>query len=153
MITGNIGQLSQSRAELPLAIFNVLSVIRDLDFSLHQDGQKELDGVIFKTFTAQTDLPENRTPETHKDFIDVQFVISGDELVEFGCLGDTLPNVAKPYDDNYFYQRSSIVLNEIQLRQGDFVIFFPWDIHAPLCHKSVSRQVRKIVAKVPVTAL
>ena len=153
MITGNIEQLSQSQAELPSAVYKVLSAIKDLDFSVHQDGQKVVNGVIFKTFTAKTDLPEKRTPETHKDFIDVQFVISGNEVAEFGCLGDTKPDVESPEDDNYFYNRPTLELNEIKLANGDFAIFFPWDIHSPLCHKSTSSKVRKIVAKVPVSSL
>ncbi|HAT1622625.1 TPA: DUF386 family protein [Raoultella planticola] len=153
MITGNIKQLSQSRAELPLAIYEVLSAIKDLNFSVHQDGEKEVNGVVFKTFTASTDLPEKRTPETHKCFIDVQFVISGNEVAEFGCLGDTRPAVAKPEDDNYFYDRTALELNEVKLTDGDFIIFFPWDIHSPLCHKKLNSSVRKIVAKVPVASL
>lgn len=153
MIAGNIQQLGKSQAELPFALYEVLRAIKDLNFSVHQDGQKEVNGVIYKTFTANTDLPEKRTPETHKDFIDVQFVISGNELVEFGCLGDTKPHVEKSKDDNYFYDRSGLELNEMKLTDGDFVIFFPWDIHSPLCHKSVSSKVRKIVAKVSVNSL
>ncbi|HAL7304163.1 YhcH/YjgK/YiaL family protein [Escherichia coli] len=153
MIAGNIQQLDKARAELPFALYEVLRTINDLDFSIHKDGQKEVHGVIYKTFTANTDLPEKRTPETHKDFIDVQFIISGNELAEFCCLGDTKPHVEKPEDDNYFYDRSSLVLNEIKLTDGDFIIFFPWDIHSPMCHKSDSSKVRKIVAKVPVSSL
>lgn len=153
MITGNISQLDKSRVELPPVIFQVLSVIEGLDFTTHPDGQKEFNGMLFKTFTASTDLPENRTPETHKNFIDVQFVISGDEEVEFSHLGAAQPEVEKPDDDNYFYHRPSLSLNEMRLRDGDFVVFFPWDIHSPLCHKTDKNNVRKIVAKVPLTSL
>lgn len=153
MITGNIQQLTKSRAELPPAICQVLNVIEALDFSVHPDGQKEFNGVLFKTFTASTDLPENRTPETHRDFIDVQFVISGDEEIEFCSLGDMLPSVEKSDDDNYFYHRSSLALNVIRLHDGDFVVFFPWDIHSPLCHKTDKKKVRKIVVKVPIISL
>lgn len=153
MITGNLEQVVKSCNEFPPAIYKVLSVIAELDFTAHPDGQKEFNGVLFKTFTASTDLPENRTPETHRDFIDVQFVISGDEEVEFCSLGDIRPAVEKPDDDNYFYHRSSLKLNAMSLRDGDFVVFFPWDIHSPLCHKTDKNIVRKIVAKVPVTSL
>lgn len=153
MITGNIEQIKKSQTELPAAIYEVLSAIKALDFSVHPDGQKDVNGVVFKTFTASTDFPENRTPETHKDFIDVQFVISGNEWAEFGCLAETKARVEKPEDDNYFYDRQPLKLNDIQLTDGDFVIFFPWDIHSPLCCKDSSSKVRKIVAKVPVSSL
>ncbi|TLV11508.1 DUF386 family protein [Klebsiella indica] len=153
MITGNIEQINKSQVELPCVIYEVLSAIKALDFSVHLNGQNEINGVIFKTFTVDTDLPENRTPETHKNFIDVQFVISGDEWIEFGCLGDTKPCVEKPEDDNYFYDRATLKLNDVKLTDGDFIIFFPWDIHSPLCHKNSSSKVRKIVAKVPISAL
>lgn len=153
MITGNIQQLSQAAKELPAKVYTVLEKIAGFDWQQHQDGQLEIDGVVYKTFTAETAAAENRRPETHKQFIDVHFVITGKEWAEFGGRGDRLPLEADPQQDNYFYQRESLVLNDMVLGAGDYVIFFPWDIHSPLCHKNETLHVRKLVAKVPLDAL
>ncbi|ROS11140.1 biofilm protein TabA [Raoultella sp. BIGb0399] len=153
MISGHISQLVVAQKEFPPIIFSTLKIIKALDFSQHPDGQFEKNGVLFKTFTAPTVLPHERKPETHKEFIDIQFVITGKERVEFCSTGNIKPSESHPEQDNYFYTRSSVSLDGIDMNNGDFVVFFPWDIHAPLCHDTECQQIRKIVAKVPLSAL
>lgn len=153
MISGNIALLVVAKKELPPIIFSALKIIKALNFSQHPDGQFEEAGVLFKTFTAPTVLPHERKPETHKEFIDIQFVISGKECVEFCAMDNITPTESFPEQDNYFYTRSMLSMNRIEINHGDFVVFFPWDIHAPLCHDTECQQIRKIVAKVPLSAL
>lgn len=153
MISGNITQLEHSLAELPPIIGSVLKTIATFDFQRLQDGQREIDGVIYKTFTATTALAINRRPETHRDYIDVQYVISGNEWVQFTARKAVLPCESVEDQDNYFYSREGLTLHDMSLSDGDYAIFFPWDIHAPLCHRQTPQQVRKIVAKVPLVAL
>ncbi|HDG1686435.1 TPA: YhcH/YjgK/YiaL family protein [Kluyvera cryocrescens] len=153
MISGNIQQLPQAVKELPAEIYTVLENIANFDWRQHQDGQLEIDGIVYKTFTADTVTAENRRPETHKKFIDVQYVITGNEWIEFAGRGGSVPQEVNPLQDNYFYQRESLSLNDMLLRAGDYVIFFPWDIHAPLCHKQDPQRVRKMVVKVPFETL
>lgn len=153
MISGNISQLVVAKKELPPIVFSALERIKALDFSQHADGQFEQNGVLFKTFTASTVLSQVRKPETHKEFIDIQFVISGKERIEFCTMDNIKPCESLPEQDNYFYERTALSLNSIEMNRGDFVVFFPWDIHAPLCHEFECQQIRKIVAKVPLSAL
>lgn len=153
MISGSIAQLEHSLAELPPLVGSVLKTIATFDFQRLQDGQREIDGVIYKTFTATPELAINRRPETHQNYIDVQYVISGYERVQFSARKKVLPCESVEDQDNYFYSREDLSLHEMSLCAGDYVIFFPWDIHAPLCHRQTPQQVRKIVAKVPLAAL
>ena len=153
MISGNIGQLEECSAELPPMISAVLKTISGFDFQRLQDGQQDIDGVIYKTFSATTALAADRRPETHRDYIDVQYVISGDEWVQFAARKASLPCESVDSQDNYFYSREGLSLHEMSLSDGDYAIFFPWDIHAPLCHQQTPQQVRKIVAKVSLRAL
>lgn len=153
MISGNIAQLTQSSAELPPMIHSVLKTISAFDVQRLQDGKQEIDGVIYNTFTATTAPAINRRPETHRDYIDVQYVISGDEWVQFAARKEAQPCESVVDQDNDFYSREGLSLQEMLLNDGDYVVFFPWDIHAPLCHRQTPQQVRKIVAKVPLTAL
>ena len=80
-------------------------------------------------------------------------MITGNEWIEFAGRGGSVPQEVNPLQDNYFYQRESLSLNDMLLRAGDYVIFFPWDIHAPLCHKQDPQRVRKMVVKVPLETL
>jgi YhcH/YjgK/YiaL family protein len=39
------------------------------------------------------------------------------------------------------------------LRPGGFAVYFPWDVHMPLCAVNEKAKVRKVVVKVPVSLL
>lgn len=153
MIIGNILQLEKSRAELPEAIYRVLNRIRSLDFRHHPDGEMTEQAVVYKTFHADTAPSANRIAETHRLNIDVQFVISGAEYLEYQPVLARTPDDAHPEQDNDFYHGKSGDEKALRLDSGDFVVLFPWDIHTPLCQGEERRQVRKVVAKVPLSLL
>lgn len=153
MIFGNINQLDKSKLEYPNIIYQVLNNIRKLDFTKHQDGDMTIDGVLYKTFSTKTAPAEERISETHVENIDVQFVISGTESVKFQPLINNCPDESNIENDNYFYHNKTGQEQLLILNESDFAIFFPWDIHAPLCQINKPLEVRKIVAKVPLTLL
>ncbi|MCL6351873.1 YhcH/YjgK/YiaL family protein [Pectobacterium polaris] len=153
MIIGNILQLDKCRAELPEAIYQVLARLRSLNFDLHPDGEMTEQGVVYKTFHANTALSATRIAETHRENIDVQFVISGAEILEYQPVLSRQPDDPHPEQDNDFYQGKSGNEKSLILHSGDFVVLFPWDIHTPLCQLEKSQSVRKVVAKVPLGLL
>lgn len=153
MIVGNIAQLAASRLELPTAIYQVLETLKGIDFAHHPDGEMHQQDVVYKTFQATTAPSQARVAETHRDNIDVQFVISGQERVEYRPVLQSLPDDPHPEQDNYFYRSKVGTEKDLVLTPGDFVILFPWDIHAPLCLVEHEAPVRKVVAKVPVRLL
>lgn len=153
MIVGHIKQLEKSKLELPTAIYQVLHTISQWDFSLHPDGEKTEHNVVYKTFHADTAPAIERTAETHIENIDVQFVISGQEGLEYQPIKGHVATDTHPEQDNYFYQEKTGDEQALLLRAGDFVVLFPWDIHTPLCQVGQPQKVRKIVAKVPITLL
>lgn len=153
MIVGNIAQLDESRIEYPNIIYQVLDTIRTMDFANHPNGEMVKDNVTYKTFLAKTVLASDRLSETHLDNIDVQFVISGNEGVKYQPLLNNEPDEIQTENDNYFYHKKIGQEQLLILKEGDFLILFPWDIHAPLCQIKISEEIRKIVAKVPLKLL
>lgn len=153
MIVGNIAQLAASRAEFPAAIYQVLETLSRIDFTQHPDGEMQQGDVVYKTFQATTAPSQSRIAETHRDNIDVQFVISGQERLEYQPVLQAKADDPHPEQDNYFYRAKTGAEKDLVLNQGDFVILFPWDIHAPLCLVEREAPVRKLVAKVPVQLL
>ncbi|MBI0550241.1 YhcH/YjgK/YiaL family protein [Pectobacterium parmentieri] len=149
MIVGNILQLDRSRTELPEAIYKVLVRLRSLNFNLHPDGEMSEQGVVYKTFHANTALSITRMAETHRENIDVQFVISGAEILEYQPVLSRQPDDPHPGQDNDFYHGKTGNEKSLILYGGDFVVLFPWDIHTPLCQVEKTQSVRKVVAKVP----
>jgi YhcH/YjgK/YiaL family protein len=87
--------------------------------------------------------------ESHKKYIDIQYLIEGEEMIRIATLNDQVPTV--PYDefkDIAFYKND--YASEIKLKQDDFVIFFPHDLHMPCIKAGKVSQVKKAVVKVVV---
>ncbi len=86
--------------------------------------------------------------ESHKNYIDIQIMLKGDELFGLAFLDNQ--KVSVPYDaekDCVFYDAS---LEYIKLKENSFAIFFPGDIHCPSIKIETSTKVKKAVVKVRV---
>ena len=111
-------------------ITRALEIIRDTDFSQLEDGTYEVDGFNFR-YMLQSYTVENHndTPESHKNFIDIQYMISGTEVMGVGQLDTMTEEVeAKPQNDIWFHRGP---MDYITVSQGMFAVFFPNDAHAP----------------------
>lgn len=85
--------------------------------------------------------------EAHRKYIDIQYVIAGDEEMGWKLTADCHVMDA-PYDgvkDIMFFKDEPDSWNEVP--PGSFVIFFPRDAHAPLVGDG---QIHKAVLKIAV---
>ena len=118
--------------DLPSGIVKAIEYIGSTDFSHVANGQYELDGkkLISIVNRYQTKLPAQAIWESHRKYIDVQFVAGGNE--RFGYLPlDKAPSVKTPYNeakDVVFYEPG---VDTFAAPMGTFMIFYPEDIHAP----------------------
>jgi biofilm protein TabA len=88
--------------------------------------------------------------EAHRNYIDIQYVISGKEIMNIAPL-TTMKEVLKPYDpakDIEFISVSRVV--NFKADPDRFFIFFPGDAHRPGLKDGENTQVRKVVVKVKV---
>lgn len=88
--------------------------------------------------------------EKHRKYIDLQYVVSGKEKIGWKFF-DKKFKVLKRYNpkkDISFY--STLPDTYINLKKGEFAIFFPEDTHAPLC---CQKTVKKCIVKIPVNYL
>ncbi len=95
--------------------------------------------------------PSEARFETHRLFIDIQVITSGQETIYWAPLS-RLPEIHTPYDyekDLIFYSDPSTTV-PIHMEAGDFAIFFPSDGHKPKCFATGPEPVGKIVVKVAV---
>jgi YhcH/YjgK/YiaL family protein len=90
--------------------------------------------------------------ETHGRFIDLQVVVSGEELMEVDC-ADRLA-VAQPYDEarDFTKHADSDSPSVLRIRPGDVAVFWPADAHMPSLAINQPSLVRKTVIKVPIPA-
>jgi len=86
--------------------------------------------------------------EAHKTYADIQYVISGKELI--GITGmDDIKEMLESYDASRDIMFMSVNTNKnSQADPGKFFIFFPDDVHRPGLRDGDSTLVRKIVVKV-----
>jgi biofilm protein TabA len=83
--------------------------------------------------------------EAHRRFIDIQYVIGGNEEMGWSPLSEC-SEVSAPYDDpNDIIFFSDRPRSWFQVPPGTFAIFFPTDAHAPLVSDG---QVHKVIMKV-----
>lgn len=89
--------------------------------------------------------------EAHRQYIDVQYLISGREKV--CCLPLEYLKETKAYsedNDAAFYKEESVRPQELLLGNGYFAIFFPQDGHMPQLCVDKPEKVKKVVIKVKV---
>ena len=121
------------------------------DFTVVDAGKHPIDGEnVFAIVNEYVTKPaEECEPESHRDYADIQIMVVGEE--RFGYLPLTGQTASTPYSrakDVAFYSIARGDLNYITLRAGQFIIFFPSDIHQPEVYVSRPLPVRKVVLKV-----
>lgn len=107
-----------------------LELLRDTDFSTWETGRYEIDGDrLFVLIQRYDSRLENDTPEAHKKYIDIQYLVSGQELMGVGPLEEMTQEVeARPEGDIWFYHGP---LSNILLTGHLFTALWPGDAHAP----------------------
>lgn len=93
---------------------------------------------------------ENCFFESHRKYIDVQFILKGEEIIEVDNIKNLKINFE--YDENMdlIKYNDSNFSSSIKLKNGDIAIFFPDDAHMPCIKVTKSIKVIKTVVKVAV---
>ena len=131
-------------------VYRALEILRDTDFSQLEDKRYEVDGDnLFFFLQSYETKPDNDTPEAHRKYIDIQFLVSGREKMGVAPLEDMSEEVeARPDGDIWFYCGP---MDYITLTAGDrFAVLWPGDAHAPSIAVDSPAPCRKCVVKVKV---
>ena len=114
-------------------------------------GKYEIDGKEIFALVQNYDskLEENSAFEGHENYIDIQYVIEGSEMM--GVVDVSKIEVRDQYNpekDITFY-KSSADATYCVATSGDFCVFYPHDIHRPgMAINNQPSNVKKIVVKV-----
>lgn len=87
--------------------------------------------------------------EAHRDYIDIQYLISGSEKI--ACLPLEYLKETKSYNkeiDASFHEKNAMSAQEMIIGNGYFAIFFPQDGHKPGLCISEPNFVQKVVVKI-----
>lgn len=140
---------------LPKPIQRAVDYLKENDFTQMDVGVYEIQGkeIFAQVMDATTGPVNEKRPETHRKYIDVQYLASGSERQGFTPNTGVYP-VLEAHDDRdlYFYEK---VENEsfFELTPGSFCVYYPWDIHRPAVMKDQPMVIRKVVVKVALSLL
>jgi YhcH/YjgK/YiaL family protein len=155
MLFGNINNL-ESKFRYPEEIKEAIDYLKDTDWSSKENGTYELKGrdIYFNLFQYETEAEQERKPEVHRKYIDIQYIVSGTESIKIAV--DTGGNaVFKEYNeenDILFYEGVEDE-SELVMTPGSFAVFFPNIVHKPNCTYREKSAVRKVVFKISVDLL
>jgi len=146
MIVGNIHHL---QSWLPEELRQAIEHIKANVTETTEKGKHEIDGSRLFYLICK-DMPEpfeKRRAEYHARYLDIQIVLKGQEGMTFSVLPAGKPDTDWLADKDIAFlaegeQEKTLILNE-----GDFVVFYPQEVHKPLCAVGAPAPVRKAVVK------
>ncbi|MEI8243016.1 MAG: YhcH/YjgK/YiaL family protein [bacterium] len=124
--------------------------LRKPDLVTMSEGRYAIDGERIYAIVQEYDtrpLTEG-VLETHTRFIDIQYVISGEELIGYAPLAGQA--IRTPYDNDKDIAFFEGAADPIRVQQGMIAVFFPHDAHLPGRTTGAPARVRKVVIKVAV---
>ncbi len=126
-----------------------LDFLKDLDVEKLTPGKFELDGsdLFYMVQDYETIPEENGKYESHNNYMDIQLLVSGSEIIR--CTPYVNPEVTVEYSrekDIEFYKLDKGY--DFNLIPGRFVILMPKELHAPKIMESSIQNVRKVVIKI-----
>lgn len=144
----NQKNLPQERIDMALRFLQET----DLE-SLAPGSNIQIDGdnVYAMVQEYMTEPVDTRKFETHNKYIDIQYIVSGEEFFSISPRDNLFED--SPYNpdkDISFYINPTGPCTEILLRSGDYVIVHTNEAHRPKCMVGSPGKVKKIVLKVKV---
>jgi len=128
-------------------VYRGLCYLRDTDLSALPDGTYPLEGdALYLSLQSYTTKPENNTPEGHQKYIDIQYIVSGAEIIAVGALDKMLAeDESRRGGDIRFYTGP---VSPVVVEAGSFMVLWPQDVHAPAIAVGAPAPVRKALVKV-----
>lgn len=131
-----------------------LKYLEETDFSSVENGKYEIlsDKVYAIVQDYSSKLKSEAKFEAHRKYIDIQYVIKGEELMGVANTDDFTEAVA--YDGEkdivFLEPKSDCSQDFVKVSEKEFVIFTPNDAHMPSIAVCKPDYVKKVVVKVQV---
>ncbi|MGF7141307.1 YhcH/YjgK/YiaL family protein [Roseimarinus sediminis] len=123
--------------------------IIETDFSKIEPGKYEIDGsnlfALVQEFETKNE--EACKLEAHLEYIDIQYVYIGTEMMGHCLLYEQNPINEGYKNDVAFFNDHTV---NMKVSEGEFIIFYPHDLHKPCIKYIENSTVKKIVVKVKI---
>lgn len=130
-------------------VYTALEFLSKTDFTKIELGRYELQGddIFYMVQRYDTD-PEKTISEAHKKYIDIQFMVNGEEIIGVAPIScEKTETEAKPENDVWFYECKT---EPLTLIKNSFMVLYPNDLHCPGVAVDGARNCHKVVVKVKV---
>jgi len=113
------------------------------------EGRYEISDKIYANLQSYM-TKDNAPYEAHKDYIDIQYMVTGEELS--GVTDYSNCSVEEKYDKEKDIEFLKINKEEefYKIAEGEFFVFFPHDAHKPALKVNENKNVKKVIIKVHV---
>ena len=131
-------------------VYDALKFLAETDFGKIDLGRYELDSdnIFYMVQSYDTD-PDKTISEAHKKYIDIQFMVEGEEIIGVADISDEKElTEAKEENDVWFYNCKT---EPLTLSAGKYMVLYPNDLHCPgVATNGKAMTCRKVVVKVKV---
>lgn len=86
--------------------------------------------------------------ETHREYIDLQYILGGGEIIEWAPAAKLTADVAYDEKTDFQFYAPAEADALLTMQDGLFTFLFPSDAHKPLVSDGASRHVHKVIAKI-----
>ncbi|HBS6072258.1 TPA: YhcH/YjgK/YiaL family protein [Klebsiella aerogenes] len=147
MIIGNIHHL---QSWLPDALRQAIEHVKAHVSASTPLGKHDIDGnnLFYLISEDSTEAQAERRAEYHARYLDIQIVLRGQEGMTFSTLPAGEPQTDWLADKDIAFLAEGAQEKTVILNEGDFVVFYPGEVHKPLCAIGAPAKVRKAVVKV-----
>lgn len=149
MILGKISD-SERYEILHPCLHTLFKFVRENDLSKFANERIVLDNDILFINMAEPELKseDEQKLEVHREYIDVHFPLTGDEICGITHISDLTTESDEPFNEEGDYALySEKAKTYFTAHPGDFYIVFPEDAHAPIIGNG---KIKKAIAKVKV---
>lgn len=126
--------------EEAVAAVNALTEFEDKKVYPLSDGNR--------FFISATTTKAPALAEAHREFLDIQYVVKGKEVVGWADLADCKPE--GEFNETKDVGKYSGEFEYITVPEGICYVVFPEDAHMPSCHLDVPNDFVKVVVKLKV---
>ncbi|MCQ2958322.1 MAG: YhcH/YjgK/YiaL family protein [Candidatus Gastranaerophilales bacterium] len=129
-------------------IKSALLYLKNTDLKNIEIGRHYLDGDNMYVNVDEYETKISDNIEAHRKYIDIQYIISGEEQMGVSLLKNLTPITEYDEEKDIIFYNGKADLNLV--KENEFIIFYPEDAHLPCQMIDKAKKVKKAVVKIKI---
>lgn len=130
----------------PSPLFSWLQTCRDVESGTKVEFAG--DKLFARVLRQDTGARDAFKWETHREYIDLQYILGGGEIIEWAPAAKLTADVAYDEKTDFQFYAPAAADALLTMQDGLFTFLFPSDGHKPLVSDGINRFVHKVIAKI-----